>query len=59
MKKMMKILLIALLLPAYILIQAQTAGEIISKHVLALGGKDILDKINTMSVESSTQVMGQ
>ena len=50
--------MIFFLLPVLSLMQAQTAEEIISKHVLAIGGKDILEKINTMSVESSTQVMG-
>jgi hypothetical protein len=58
MKKIKLFLITIFLLPASSLMQAQTAEEIISKHILALGGKDILEKINTMSVESSTQVMG-
>jgi outer membrane lipoprotein-sorting protein len=58
MKKSKFILLIFLLMPALSFMQAQTVEEIISKHTLAMGGKDIIEKINTMSVESSTQVMG-
>ena len=38
--------------------KAQTADEIISKHIDAIGGKDKLSQINTVYVESSTSVMG-
>ncbi len=39
-------------------LQAQTVDEIIVKSVLASGGKETIEKINTISVESNTQVMG-
>ena len=37
---------------------AQTAEDIISKHIEALGGKDLLSKINSMYTESTISVMG-
>jgi hypothetical protein len=57
--KSLKLYLISVaLLPSFCLLQAQTAEEIISKSILASGGKDSLDKINTIIIESNTQVMG-
>jgi outer membrane lipoprotein-sorting protein len=38
--------------------KAQTADEIIAKHVDAIGGQDKLSQINTIYIESSTSVMG-
>ncbi|MEP6747295.1 MAG: hypothetical protein ABJB86_06200 [Bacteroidota bacterium] len=39
-------------------LQAQTADEIVSKHIDALGGKDVIKKVNSIYMEGSTQVMG-
>jgi hypothetical protein len=58
MKKIKLFLITILFLPAFCLLQAQTAQEIITKTVLAIGGKDSIEKINTLSIESTTQVMG-
>jgi len=41
-----------------ITLKAQTADEIISKHTEAIGGKDKLAKVNSVYIESSTEVMG-
>ncbi|QEC66873.1 outer membrane lipoprotein-sorting protein [Panacibacter ginsenosidivorans] len=38
--------------------KAQTADEIIAKHIDAVGGKDLIAKITSLYVESSTAVMG-
>jgi hypothetical protein len=58
----MKALKIALLglttLGSVTLAHAQTADEIISKHIDAIGGKDRLSKINSLYVESTIDVMG-
>ena len=37
---------------------AQTADDIIKKTTDALGGKDAISKINSMTVEATMQVMG-
>lgn len=39
-------------------ISAQTADEIISKHIQAIGGKDLLTKITSVYTESTIDVMG-
>lgn len=41
-----------------ITMNAQTADEIIAKHADALGGKDKIAQINSVYIESSTEVMG-
>ena len=39
-------------------VQAQTADEIIAKHLDAIGGKDKLSQVNSLYIESGTEVMG-
>src|SRR4051812_13580589 len=39
-------------------VYAQSADDIINKHVEAVGGKDLLSKISSLYMEVSTQVMG-
>jgi len=41
-----------------IIVQAQTAEEIIEKHIDAMGGKDLLSQARSLSIEGTTQVMG-
>jgi len=48
--------LIALL--SFTISNAQTADEIIAKHIDAIGGKDKLSQINSVYMESTTSVMG-
>jgi hypothetical protein len=50
---------IAVLLSATAFLHAQSLDEIVSKSIDASGGKETMEKINTISVESITQVMGQ
>jgi hypothetical protein len=40
------------------IIYAQSADDIISKHIEAIGGKEVLNKVSSMYMEVSTQVMG-
>jgi hypothetical protein len=37
---------------------AQTADEVVEKYLTALGGRDILSKVNTLYMESTIDVMG-
>ena len=39
-------------------LQAQTADEIVSKHIAAIGGKEAISQVKTMSTESTVEVMG-
>ncbi len=39
-------------------LSAQTADEIVGKYVTAIGGKDAISKMKSMTMETSVQVMG-
>jgi hypothetical protein len=58
----MKILQSALVLVATtvsLAMKSQSVDDIVAKHVAAIGGKDALSKIKSMTIESDVAVMGQ
>lgn len=57
MKKLRTFCLATLLISAGPLC-AQTADQVIEKHITAIGGRDVLDKIKTQVIESDLSVMG-
>jgi hypothetical protein len=44
--------------PAQVSAAALTADDVVNKHLDALGGKDAISKVKTMTVEGTMQVMG-
>lgn len=56
--KMKHSLLALLTLISFTISKAQTADEIISKHIDAIGGKDKLAQVNSVYIESTADVMG-
>lgn len=58
MKKSVTLSLLTALLLCGSIVSAQTADEIIDKHLQSLGGKEQLSKINSLYVEASMDVMG-
>ena len=55
---MLRSVLAGVLLLSTALVHAQTADEVINKHIAAIGGKDVLAKIKSQIVESNLNVMG-
>ena len=47
-----------LALASALTVSAQTADEIVAKYVTAIGGKDAISKVKSISTEASVQVMG-
>jgi outer membrane lipoprotein-sorting protein len=58
MKILQHYLLSLIALFGVVLVQAQTADEIIAKHIEASGGKDKINQIKSIYIESTIQVMG-
>jgi outer membrane lipoprotein-sorting protein len=58
MKSLKRILLIVPILTGTLSIFAQTAEEIIAKHIDAIGGKDKLNTITSVRMESTLEAMG-
>ena len=58
--KYMKIAIISLLLAStiYVPVKAQTADEIIQKHITAIGGADNWKKINTVKMSATSSANG-
>lgn len=54
-----RVVLMAASVLSVVSLQAQTADEIVNKHIEALGGKDKLSTIKTIYTEYDMEVMGQ
>ncbi len=58
MEKFKRLLLLIALAPFFIAAHAQTADEIIAKHIEAIGGKDKISQIKSIVIQNSVQAMG-
>lgn len=56
--KMLRSVFAGMLLLSSALVQAQTADEVVTKHIAAIGGKDVISKITSQIVEADLSVMG-
>ena len=45
-------------MPGFVQLRAQTAEDVISRHIEAVGGRSVLSQIKSISVESTVQVQG-
>src|SRR5262245_26994402 len=57
--RILKSSLAMLLAVASLSVNAQTADEIVAKHIEAMGGKDAISKVKSLVIESEVSVMGQ
>src|ERR1700712_3031910 len=55
---MKKLLLGAALMCSFMMVQAQTADEIVAKYVTATGGKENIDKLKSLVMEGAMSAAG-
>lgn len=58
MKKFVRGMIVFSALAASLTLSAQTADEIVGKYLAAIGGKEAISQVKSISMESSVQVMG-
>lgn len=56
--KILKFALVALLCTAVSFTQAQTLDEVVSKHIKAIGGEDVINNMKSIYIETVTNIMG-